>query len=192
MKHTNKLLAASLTMALLMPVSVYAQATDNTPVLTQTNAAPLGLEIGVATIQSAKSHLGSRARLQDAGINRYSGGTMLKAKAEDLGVDGLRDITLIFDKSNVLVGLIMTMDKRPKDTYKTLSIKYSVKENKINTFMDYGYARFSKGNSVIELDAPHMSFDMEVRYLTKGFMSTYTQKTEASAKEAAEKRSNAL
>lgn len=192
MKQTIKVLAMSLTMALFSPVGAYAQASSTTPVLGQTNAAPLGLELGVATVQAAQTQIGDRTSIRDAGINKYTGGKMLQASGAGLGVAGLREVTLIFDKSDLLVGVIMLMDKRAKDTYKTLAAKYSVKENKIDNFMDYGYARFTKGASIIELSAPHVSFEMEVRYLTKGLLAAYEKKRDAEAKETAEKRSNAL
>lgn len=67
------------------------------------------------------------------------------------------------------------MKKSPVTVYKTLSGKYKTVSNKIDSFMNYGSARLVKGDSFIEIDAPHLSLSMEVRYLTKAFMAPTTR-----------------
>jgi hypothetical protein len=151
------------------------------------NAAPLGLEIGYANVEGVKTTIGSTAALQKNGTNQFSGGPMLVSDGAGLGVDGLSHLNLIFDKSNVLVGMVMTLPKAPGDMLKKLSTKYSVVNNRIDSFMDYGYARLAKGDSLVEIDAPHLSFTMEVRYLTKQLMADF-QAQSAEAKAASEKQ----
>lgn len=143
------------------------------------NAAPLGLEIGFATISGVRSAVGSTTALQDQGTNQFSGGPMLRSDGAGLGVDGLSDLTFIFDKADVLVGVIMTLPKAPTDMLKKLSTKYSVTDNRIDSFMDKGYARLKKGDSLVEIDAPHLSFTMEVRYLTNQLMADFQAKSAA-------------
>lgn len=149
------------------------------------NAAPLGLELGYANIDGVKETIGSTATLQDNGTNQFSGGPMLISDGAGLGVEGLSSVLLVFDKSDVLVGMVMTLPKAPADMLKKLSTKYSVVDNRIDSFMDKGYARLAKGDSLVEIDAPHLSFTMEVRYLTKQLMADFQmQRSEAEAAQA--------
>lgn len=141
------------------------------------NAAPLGVEIGFANVQGLKEKVGSVTSLKEKGINSYSGGTMFESNGEGLGVEGLSNVLFIFDKNSVLAGVIMTLPKGAKDTFATLSKKYQTVDNKIDNFMNYGYARLSKGESLIEIDSPHLSFTMEVRYLTKQLMTDFNQQS---------------
>lgn len=146
------------------------------------NAAPLGLEIGFANIAGVKSKIGSTAKLEDKGINQYSGGPMLLSDGQGLGLEGVTSALFIFDKAGTLAGLVMAMPKDPKDMLEKLSGKYSVVDNRIDTFMNNGYARLEKGDSFVEIDAPHLDFSMEVRYLTKQLMADFQkQRSEAEA-----------
>lgn len=156
------------------------------------NAAPLGLEVGAATYGQVQSSLGSKVKLEPAGTNKFTEGRMVKANGDGLEIDGLQSVSFIFSKSDVLEGVILTMNKDPKGIYKTLSQKYKTETNRIDEFMNKGYAKLSKGNSFIEIDAPHMSFSMEVRYVTKGLMDSYsnTVSNENAAKQ--QKKANAL
>lgn len=115
------------------------------------NAAPLGVEIGYANIQGVKKKIGSLATLTDKGVNQYSGGKMLLSRGEGLGLDGLKSVLFIFDKEGVLAGVIMVLPKDPKGTFELLSPKYEKIENKIDSFMNNGYARLGKGDSFIEI-----------------------------------------
>lgn len=150
------------------------------------NAAPLGLELGYANLAGVKATIGSASALQDNGTNQFSGGPMLITDGAGLGVDGLSSLNLIFDKSNVLVGMVMTLPKAPSDMLKRLSSKYSVVTNRVDSFMDNGYARLAKGDSLVEIDAPHLSFTMEVRYLTNQLMADF--QTQSAAEKAAREK----
>ena len=100
------------------------------------NAAPLGLEIGFANLAGVKHKLGGMTNLESIGTNEYSEGPMLRSSGEGLGVDGLSQLLLIFDKDNVLVGVVMTLPKAPKDVLQKLSEKYQVVDNRIDAFMN--------------------------------------------------------
>lgn len=153
------------------------------------NAAPLGVEIGYANLKGVKEKLGSVATLKDQGVNEYSGGPMLVSDGAGLGVEGLSQLVLIFDKTNILTGVVMTLPKDPKNIFSQLSAKYKPVDNRIDNFMNYGSARLQKGDSLIEIDAPHLSFAMEVRYLTKQLMADY--KTQSADQEARKKQDQA-
>lgn len=153
------------------------------------NANPFGVEVGVATLADVQKAIGTKTRLNQTGTNKYTGGKMFTADGAGLDVEGVNEITFIFDQANVLAAVLVKMPKDPKALAKTFSGKYQVVSNRIDGFMNYGYARFQKGNTVIEIDAPHLSFDMEVRYLTKALMAAYLQ--QSSSDEAAKQKRKA-
>lgn len=152
------------------------------------NAAPLGLELGAATLADVQKEVGTKFQLSDLGINKFSGGKMLSGTGNGLGIDGLSEIAFIFDQNNVLAGVLMTLPKKDnrndlqngnfKKTAKALASKYKKVEMQ-DPFVGSAYARFSQGKSVIELDAPHMSFTMSLRYVTSDFMSNFNKQAAA-------------
>lgn len=141
------------------------------------NAAPLGLEIGYANLSGVKQKIGSMTKLQDAGMNEHSGGVMLASDGQGLGIDGLTKFVAIFDKSETLVAIDMNFPKDTKGTYSKLSSKYKPIENRIDQFMGYGTAKLEKGDSWVIVDAPHLSFVMDVLYTTKTFFATAMQES---------------
>lgn len=151
------------------------------------NAAPLGLELGVATYAQVKQQVGGKTSLSNAGTNKYSGGKMLQGNGDGLGIDGLSEITFIFDQSEKLVAVLMTL---PKDSFQktlnALSGKYKLVEKEA-PFVGNASAKLQQGDSVIELNAPHMSFEMAVSYMTRGLKQAFTQQA-SSERAAKEKR----
>ena len=160
------------------------------------NAAPLGLELGVATYAQAKQQVGGKTSLSDIGTNKYSGGKMLQGDGAGLGIEGLSEITFIFDKSDKLAGVLMTMPKGSgfgdlengnfKKTLAALSAKYKLDE-KHTPFVGDASARLHQGDSVIEVTAPHLSFNMEVRYLSNELQKAFKQQS-SSERATKEKR----
>lgn len=148
--------------------------------------APLGFEVGKATLASVRAGVQGAV---DGGTNKYSGGPMLKSDGKGFGVDGLNEVTFIFDQGNVLCGVLMEMGKnRFDDIYGFLAGKYKVAEKRI-PFVGDKYARFKVGKVTIDVNAPHLSFEMTVNYLTDDMLKTYkeTQRRENEAKEKSEK-----
>ncbi len=153
------------------------------------NASPLGLEIGVATLDQVKKSAGSKTALTDAGINAYSGGPMLKGNGEGLDMEGLSEIQFIFDKSNKLAGVLMTLpqnDVRP--LVDMLANKYKLVRKEI-PFVGDAYAKFKLGASTVEVNAPHLSFTMQLNYLSDELVSSFNQlsQQERAAKEQKKK-----
>ncbi len=155
------------------------------PVAFAANAAPLGLELGVASYAQVNQQVGGKTSLSDVGTNKYSGGKMLQGDGAGLGIDGLNEITFIFDKTDKLAAVLMTL---PKDslqkTLSALSNKYQLIEKQV-PFVGNAFVRLQQGDSVIELDAPHLSFQMTVNYLTKSLKQSFNQQAtgERAAKE---------
>src|SRR5690348_782897 len=52
------------------------------------NVAPLGFELGVTTRANLQAGLKGKVELTSLGVNRYSGGPVLDAPGEGLGVEG--------------------------------------------------------------------------------------------------------
>lgn len=153
------------------------------------NAAPLGLELGKATVADVKARIPNAA---DVGQNKYSKGKQMSASGNGLDVEGLKQVVLVFDKSEVLVAVEMNMNKDAKGTGTILASKYKLVQNDIDSFMNYGYARFEKGDSFIDLNAQHLSFDMTVTYGTKTFMSILAKSRNDDVKSKTEKTSNSM
>lgn len=151
------------------------------------NAAPLGLELGVATYAQVKQQVGSKTSLSAGGTNKYSGGKMLQGNGSGLGVEGLSEITFIFDAADKLVAVLMTL---PKDSFKptlsALSGKYKLID-KVVPFVGNASAHLQQGDSVIEIDSPHMSFEMTVSYMTKKLKQAFSQQS-SNERAAAQKR----
>lgn len=150
------------------------------------NAAPLGMELNVATYAQVKQQLGGKTSLSDNGVNKYSDGKMLQGNGDGLGIEGLSEITFIFDASDKLAAVLMTL---PKDSFQqtlnALSKKYKRIEKQV-PFVGNASAKLQQGESVIELNAPHMSFEMSLHYLTKSLKQAFTQQA-SSEHEAQEK-----
>lgn len=148
----------------------------------------LGVEIGVTTADQLQRSIGSRIALTAQGTNKYSGGPMLGSSGAGYGIDGLNEVTYIFDTQGKLSAVLMEMGKHRFDAvYKAVSAKYKVVSQK-RPFVGNQYARFEPGDAVIEIDAPHMSFEMGVRYVRNDLMKKFRSqsKAEADAKETSE------
>lgn len=126
------------------------------------NVAPLGLEVGVVDLPAVQAKLKSQTRLIDV---------------------------FIFGQDNKLDGVIMTLDKgRLKEVAAALRKKYRpVREN--TPFVDDASALYRQGDSVACLEAPHLSFSMQVLYLSNRLQSAFEQGS--SAEEAQRRRSQA-
>lgn len=76
----------------------------------------------------------------------------------------------------------------PKDSFpKTLSAlsgKYKLVDKQV-PFVGNASAKLQQGDSLIEMNAPHLSFEMSVSYMTKSLKQAFTQQAgnERAAKE---------
>lgn len=156
------------------------------------NATPFGVEVGTASVTEVQKQIGSQVRLRPSGTNQYTGGKMFEADGSGLDVEGVYKVTFIFDSGDVLAGVLVSMQKDPKSLAKTFAGKYQTVSNRIDNFMNYGYAKFQKGDSVIEIDSPHLSFEMEVRYVTKKFMASYLQQSATDDASKQKRKANSL
>ncbi len=132
--------------------------------------APLGLEIGKATVKEAKE----KYKLSYAGIHRYTQGEVYDVDISKVEMKYLTECSLIFDKDKRLVAVVMTFSKSgsgkgtPEFEYyfKLLKEKYKLVESRI-PFVGDTYAYFVDGNTDIILSAPHLSFTMTLIYIDR-------------------------
>lgn len=149
------------------------------------NAAPFGQELGLSTYAQVKQQVGGKTNLEDAGTNKFSGGKMLQGDGEGLGIEGLSQVSFIFDPADKLVGVVMTLPKDSfKPTLKALSAKYKLLDSEV-PFVGDASAHLKQGDSLVEMRSPHMSFTMTVLYLTNSLKQAFQQQSssERSAKE---------
>lgn len=149
------------------------------------NAAPLGLEIGVATLAQVKAKLGGTTALAEVGTNKFTDGVMLGGDGQGLDVDGLHKITFIFDNKEILQGVVMTLEKNFRPTFEKLRKKYTVVSKQI-PFVGDSRARFSQGGSLVVLDAPHLTFEMTLSYISIALDQAF--KTRSAAEESRHER----
>ena len=67
--------------------------------------------------------------------------------------------------------------KKIKPIYELLSGKYKVLSQQ-RPFVGDQFARFESPGGIIELDAPHMSFEMDVRYLRSDLVQKFKDQSE--------------
>lgn len=149
----------------------------------------LGFEIGATTVDQLRQDLSKKTKLESTGTNKYSGGEMFKTDGAPYDIDGLNSVLYIFDDQKKLAGVVMDMGKHRFDAvFQFLNGKYKVSAQQ-RPFVGNQFARFRPADSFIELDAPHLGFNMEVRYIRNDLMQKFNSQSESEA--ATKKKSEA-
>lgn len=149
----------------------------------------LGFEIGSTTVDQLRQELSKKTRFEASGKNKYSNGEMFTTDGSFYDIDGLKSVLYIFDDQRKLAAVVMDMDKQRFDAvFQFLNGKYKAVAQR-RPFVGNQYARFQPPDAAIELDAPHLSFNMEVRYIRNDLMQKFNNQNEAEA--AAKKKSEA-
>jgi len=143
------------------------------PIILCANPKPFGLEIGKATITDVKDNYSTSS----LGINKYSNGPMYELAGIEM--DGLEEITIIFDKSGKLAAVLTVFRKSKFDfLLDSLSKKYELYSKKV-PFVGSKSATLVDGDVEITLDAPHMSFKMKLNYISNSLLQKYQQESTA-------------
>ncbi len=141
----------------------------------------LGFEIGVSSIDQVKSALAKQTKVNDVGTNKFTTGPMLKTDGTSYEIEGLNEVLYIFDDQKKLAAVIMDMNKAKFDSvFQALSGKYKVSSQQ-RPFVGNQFARFKTQDSVIEMDAPHLGFQMDVRYIRNDLMQKFNSQSAAEA-----------
>lgn len=139
------------------------------PMVASADPAPFGLEIGKATIKDVKAKYGA----QKTGMNKYSNGEMYDLDVSGIDFDGLQKATVVFGQDGKLLAVLTTLPKSKFDYLLSgLSNKYKLISKQI-PFVGNKLARLVNGNTEITLDAPHLSFEMEMNYINKDLWRSY-------------------
>ena len=147
------------------------------PMVAAADPAPFGLEIGKATIKDVKAKYSA----QKIGINKYSGGEMYDISG--VNFDGLQKATVIFSTEGKLLAVLTTLPKSKFDSLLSgLSNKYQLVSKQI-PFVGNKSAKFVDGNAEITIDAPHLSFQMEMNYINKDLWKAYKAQSNKEQKE---------
>lgn len=149
------------------------------PFLAYSDPTPFGLEIGKSTIDDVKNKYST----EDIGVNKYSNGEMYDIDVSDIKFDGLQKATVIFSQDGKLLAVLTTLSKEKFDyLLNNLSQKYKLISKKV-LFVGDKSAKFIDGNTDITLDAPHMSFTMDMNYINKDLWKSYKNKSSNEQKE---------
>lgn len=168
------------TLAAIVLAAVSSNAYSGTPVL--------GFEIGLSTLEQVSSTLAEKTKVNDIGTNKFSYGPMLQTDGRSYGIEGLNNVTYIFDNEQKLMGVIMNMNKDRFDAiFKLIAKKYKV-TTQDRPFVGNQFARFKTTDGVIDIDAPHMSFKMDISYLRNDLFKKFNvqSKDEADSKKKSE------
>jgi hypothetical protein len=98
-------------------------------------------------------------------------------------------VVYVFDKDQELAAVLMEMGKdRFNDVFKILSAKYKLTAEE-RPFVGNMLGRFKAKGATIELNAPHMSFEMNASYLRDDFYARVKTQSaqETEQRKAAEK-----
>lgn len=139
------------------------------------NPAIFQMEIGKTT----ESEMRSLYKSKHTGVNKFTLGNMYSISPEQIEFDGLKDITVIFDNEEILVGVLTIFGKHKFDyLYKILNSKYKLTYEDI-PFVGSKVAEFKENDTQIFLEAPHLNFDMSMNYLHNDLMIKYEQQSKA-------------
>ncbi len=139
----------------------------------------INVELGVSTLEQVRKTASSTGKVQNNGTNTWTDGPSLVVHNGDFGIQGLQSVEYIFDASNKLAAVVMTVGKDRFDAiFDVLAGKYKLTK-KVRPFVGDQYARFSTPDGLIEVDAPHLGFTMDVSYMTSAFYKAWTEGVKA-------------
>ncbi len=149
---------AAVPLLALLPVAPVAAATK-----------PLGFTLGQTTLGEVAQSLPDHSI---TGIARSgaTGGPRIEIDPAAFDFDGLEGVLLVFTADKRLVYVRLTIVKRRfRDVLADLRSKYSVQYQNIDNFMQNGDATFRSGDDWIIFQAQHLSFSLELSYVTDSF-----------------------
>lgn len=152
---------------------------------------PLGLEIGKATISDLEQKFPQASFFDN---NLYTNGKMFRLSRSEVALDGLsKDVVFIFNQDESLAGVSMSFDKQKFDELNAqLKKKYKKVIKSVIPFVGNKLVKYKDGNSVVELNAPHLSFEMELTYLSDDFIKTMNNQLQQQEKAKKQQESELL
>ena len=149
--------------------------------IAQAGVTVLGFEMGVTTSEQVRAALSTKTKVEDLGLNRFSGGPALRTDGAAYEVETLSKVIYIFDDRKRLAGVLMTMNKtRYVAVHQFLVAKYKL-VSETRPFVGNQTSHFKASDTTIDMDAPHLGFELEVRYLNDELLKRYNAQTQLEA-----------
>ncbi|MCC8371720.1 MAG: hypothetical protein LN568_03060 [Rickettsia endosymbiont of Pseudomimeciton antennatum] len=148
------------------------------------NPTPLGFELNKAAISDIEQvyHIIKKEKNYWEGYNYY-------VNIKDVKLEGLTRLLIICNDDNITQAVILTINKdKFTEFYQLLSEKYKLVYNH-NPRLGDKEIRFTDSDCTIILDVPHLSFSMDIIYITDEFLTKFKgkQKEEENLKKARDK-----
>ena len=149
----------------------------------------MGHTIGQSTTRDLLGSPEGR-HMREAGINEFSGGRIYHIQGNHYDIAGLKSVVYTFDQQDKLVAVLLTMDKnRFNSIRQILNENYRVVDEKV-PFVGDKYVSYISGNVQIWLNAPHLSFEMTITYITDSLAQKIQQEVERSQQETRRRESS--
>lgn len=149
----------------------------------------LGVEIGVSTEDQVRQALSKTTQITELGSNAYSDGNMFSTSGEPYDIQGLKKVSYVFDQQRRLTAVFLNLgNDRFNSVFAALAGKYKLISKQVPHVGDRS-AHFSSSDCAIEIDSPHMSFNLTVSYSSFEFRKAYDVRSKAAAE--AKKKSEA-
>ncbi|PHS13148.1 MAG: hypothetical protein COA86_17490 [Kangiella sp.] len=147
-----------------------------------------GMELGKTT----ETQLKEKHRLNHTGTNKYTNGNMYSVPTSGIDFSGLKEVTAIFNTNGKLMAVLTTLPKSKYDYLKkALGGKYKLTNEK-KAFVGDKSSTYRSGSTEITLEAPHMSFDMTMNYITDELNNAYNNKSENERKKKRDNEASQL
>lgn len=143
-------------------------------VASSSGVGPFGLDIGSS---SRADVLRQFPCAEAAGINRWSHGHMTRVAGASLPLQGAQSALFIFDTDDTLQAVTITMSKHRFDAMRGLLNEIYPQVSAQVPFVGNKRVVWNANNVHIELDSPHLSFEMELRYLAEGFLRLFQEQS---------------
>lgn len=159
-------LATAMLLALL-PVAPISAATS-----------PLGFTLGKTTLDEVERSL-PQNKIKKVSRSTVTEGPWLEIDPDAFGFDGLENVLLVFETDQRLAVVILTIAKRRfRNVLADLRSKYTVESQAIDNVMQNGEAKFRSGDDWILFNAPHLSFSIDLSYITDNLWRETLRRTE--------------
>ena len=151
------------------------------------NTSVIGLEIGKSTIEDVKS----KYKIEYSDTNTFDWGSSHIIDSSAINIEGLNKVYVFLKKDDGKVGsVVMLFDKsrsRFDELADSLQKKYKVTSYKVTSSkrprVGDAHVHLQDGNTLIELEAPHMSFMMTLAYVDKNVREAAERKSKQEAQQ---------
>lgn len=128
----------------------------------------------------------------DIGINQWSQGPMYEVAGRHLPLEGARRANFIFSRDNRLEGVVIVMNKRRFDAVRGLLDQLYRQTRAQLPFVGDAFVAWREDDVIIELESPHLSFEMTLRYMSTDFVARYEAGRRASAESQRQREAGQL